>query len=414
MVSYKYNNTIFLNHFQVFLQRSDILEVLGIIAEFNPLHNGHKYLIKEAKKHGTVICVISGNFVERGDTAIFEKHIRAKAALECGADLVIELPVCYAMSTAGNFALGAVSILSAIGCDTIMFGSECGDIDALKKTSDILCSDEFSKKLPPLLDGGITFAAARQKAAEECGAEKGILEGANNNLAIEYITAARNINANINFKTITRIGAMHDSTNLQSEFASASAVRDIIKRENLNACEKYIPSETLKIFKNAQFSDISLIENSILAVLRAKEKEDFKNLPDISEGLENKLFSSIKTAKSLNELYETIKVKRYTLARIRRLVLSAFLGIDNRLFLKTPPYMRVLGFNKTGEEHLRQNKDYSPIPVVMRINEVDALGKDAIYMRDLENRATDLYALSFKQPLECGLEYTRKLIKHNF
>lgn len=414
MVSYKYNNTIFLNLFQVFLQRSDILEVLGIIAEFNPLHNGHKYLINEAKKHGTVICVISGNFVERGDTAIFEKRLRTEAALECGADLVIELPVCYSMSTAANFALGAVSMLSAIGCDSIMFGSECGDIDKLIKTSNILRSNEFSKKLPAFLDSGITFAAARQKAAEECGAEKGILEGANNNLAIEYITAARNINSNIGFKTISRIGAMHDSASTDGRFASASAIRELVKRKGITTCEKYIPDEALKIFKNAQFSDISLIQKSILAMLRAKEKEDFKNLPDISEGVENKLFSAIKTAKSLDELYETVKVKRYTLARIRRLVLSAFLGIDNRLFLKAPPYMRVLGFNKTGEEHLRQNKDKSPIPVVMRINEVDALGKDAIYMRDLESRATNLYALSFKQPLECGLEYTRKLIKHNF
>ena len=390
------------------------MEVLGIIAEFNPLHNGHKYLINEAKKLGTVICVISGNFVERGDTAIFEKRLRAQAALECGADLVIELPVCYSMSTAGNFALGAVSMLSAIGCNTIMFGSECGDMDKLIKTSDILRSDGFSKKLPPLLNSGITFAAARQKAAEECGAEKGILEGANNNLAIEYITAARNINANIGFKTVARLGAMHDSADLNGEFASASALRDIIKRDGINACKKHIPYEAFETFKNAEFSDISLIEKSILAVLRTKTKDNLKNLPDLSEGIENKLFSAIKAATNLDNLYETVKVKRYTLARIRRLVLSAFLGIDNRLFLKNPPYMRVLGFNKTGEEHLRQNKEKSAIPVILRINEVEALGEDAVYMRNIENRATDLYSLSFKKPLECNLEYTAKLIKHNF
>ena len=182
------------------MQRSDILEVLGIIAEFNPLHNGHKYLINEAKKYGKVVCVISGNFVQRGDTAVYDKSIRAKAALICGADLALELPVCYSMSTTQNFALGGVSILSSLGCDTLMFGSECGDIESLVKTANILKSAQFKEKLPEYLQDGITFAKARQLAAEECGAPKNILNGANNNLAVEYITAANNINANIYHK----------------------------------------------------------------------------------------------------------------------------------------------------------------------------------------------------------------------
>lgn len=396
------------------MQRSDILEVLGIIAEFNPLHNGHKYLINEAKKLGTVICVISGNFVQRGDTAIFEKDLRVKAALECGADLVIELPVCYAMSTAGNFALGAVSMLSAIGCDTIMFGSECGDIENLIKTSDILLSDKFSARLPNFLDKGITFAKARQLAAEECGADKGVLGGANNNLGIEYITAARNINANITFKTVTRKGAIHDSDNLDCEYASASAIREKIKQNNFSSCKKHIPNEVLPLFEGSDFSDILNLDPAIMGVLRSKQKQDFESLPDLSEGVENKLHSAIKSSTNLKELCDNIKVKRYTMARIRRLVLSAFLGIDNRLFLKTPPYMRVLGFNKTGEEHLRKAVVNSPIPVILRISEIDALRESAKYMFEVEARATDLYALSLQNPNTCGLEYSRKLIKFKF
>ncbi|MBE6787055.1 MAG: nucleotidyltransferase family protein, partial [Ruminococcaceae bacterium] len=160
------------------------MEVLGIIAEFNPLHNGHKYLINEAKKYGAVVCAISGNFVQRGDTAIYEKSLRAKAALLCGADLVVELPVCYSMSTAQNFALGGVSMLDSIGCDSIIFGSECGDIQKLYKTCDILESENFKEKLKIHLQNGVTFAAARQKAAEECGAPQNILDSANNNLGI--------------------------------------------------------------------------------------------------------------------------------------------------------------------------------------------------------------------------------------
>ncbi len=384
---------------------------MGIIAEFNPLHNGHKYLINQAKKYGKVVCAISGNFVQRGDTAIFEKQVRAKAALESGADLVVELPVCYSMSTAGNFAFGAVSILDSIGCDCIMFGSECGDIEKLYKTCEILESENFSEKLKLHLQNGLTFAAARQKSAEECGAEKGILEGANNNLGIEYILAAKKVNKKLKFKTVTRLGAKHDSDDFSSDFVSASAIRERIKQNDFESCKIHFPKETLELFKNADYSDIKNIENSILSVLRTKTADELSNLPDLSEGLENKLFTSIKTAKTLDELYENIKVKRYTLARVRRLVLSAFLGIDNSMFLKTPPYLRVLGFEKSGEDLITKNRKTSKIPVVMRANEIETLGHTAKKVFETENRATDLYGLSLNHPIDCGLEYTRPLIK---
>ena len=165
----------------------------GIICEFNPLHKGHEYLITEARKKGQVICVISGNFVQRGDTAIAEKAVRTEAALNCGADLVIELPVLWSMSTAQNFALGGVSALEFAGCDNLIFGSECGDVSRLTKTADILSSPLFPQILSKYTSNGITFAKARGNAAIELGADSDILTGANNNLAIEYILAARSI-----------------------------------------------------------------------------------------------------------------------------------------------------------------------------------------------------------------------------
>lgn len=387
------------------------MEVLGIIAEFNPLHNGHKYLINEAKKYGAVVCAISGNFVQRGDTAIYEKSLRAKAALLCGADLVVELPVCYSMSTAQNFALGGVSMLDSIGCDSIIFGSECGDIQKLYKTCDILESENFKEKLKIHLQNGVTFAAARQKAAEECGAPQNILDSANNNLGIEYILAAKRINSKINFKTVKRLGALHDSPDFDSDFVSAGAIREKIKQGDFESCKIHFPSEITHLFKTADYSNIKEIENLILGVLRTKTPKVLANLPDLSEGLENKLFTAIKSGKNLNMLYEKIKVKRYTLARIRRLVLSAFLGIDNSVFLKTPPYLRVLGFNKLGEQLITENRKISKIPVVMRANEIENLGHNAKKVFEIENRATDLYALSLKEPFECGKEYTSPLIK---
>ncbi len=387
------------------------MSVTGIIAEFNPLHTGHKFLIDEAKSQGAVVCVISGNFVQRGDTAIYEKQIRAQAALLCGADLVIELPVYYSMSTAQNFALGGVSLLDAIGCDTLMFGSECGSVCDLVKTADILQTAEFNKKLSPYLEKGVTFATARQKAAEECGVPKNILKGANNNLGVEYIAAAKAINSKMEFKTIKRQGAIHDSEDMSGNFVSASALRKKIKQGEFSVCEKFLPQEITNLYKEADFSDIARIETAILAFLRTKEQNSLKNLPDLSEGVENKLISQIKLANSLEDLYNGMKVKRYTMSRIRRLVLSAFLGLDNSMFLKTPPYLRVLGFNSTGEEIIRKAVKNSKIPVIMRANEIDNLNYDAKKVFDAENRATDLYALSLTKSIECSLEYTRPLIK---
>lgn len=375
------------------------------------MHKGHKYLINEAKKYGKVVCAVSDNFVQRGDTAIYDKQIRAKAALMCGADLVVELPVCYSMSTSQNFALGGVSSLLALGCDTLMFGSECGDVDSLIKTAEILKSSKFQEKLPEYLQQGITFAKARQLAAEECGAPKDILNGANNNLGIEYIIAAKNINANMAFKTVKRLGAMHDSDIFVDEFASASALREKIKQGKIEECKNFIPNEVFSLYENSDYSDTERLSTAILSSLRAKPQSFFKTLPDLSEGVENKLYSAIKTAKSLEELYSNIKVKRYTLARIRRLVLSAYLEMDNRLFLKILPYVRVLGFNKDGESILKKAKNISPIPIVLRVSEIENLSDNAKYMFETECRATDLYGLSFKTPKDCGAEYTQAIIK---
>ncbi len=384
------------------------MSVIGIVAEFNPLHKGHEYLIKKAKEQGFVVCVISSNFVQRGETAIAEKRIRALAALNCGADLVLELPVLWSMSTAQNFALGAVSILKNAGCDTIMFGSECGEIEPLEKAADVLQGGEFSNALEKELKKGITFAAARQKAAELCGVQKGLLQGANNNLGIEYILAAKHKGFDIRFKTIKRIGAEHDSTEI-AEFVSASYLRERLLQGDYEFCEKYMPNESLSLLTPDKISDISRIEKAVLGVLRTKTQNELKRLPDLSEGVENKLFKAIRLAGSLEELYNEIKVKRYTLARIRRLVLNAFIGADDEFFMKSPPYIRVLGFSKSGQELLKTL--CSAVPIIKRIADIRRLDLSARRVFEAECRATDLFSLSLPKAEPCGLEYTAKLIK---
>ena len=386
------------------------MSVVGIVAEFNPLHKGHEYLINIAKQQGTVVACISGNFVQRGETAIAEKRIRAKAALVAGADIVLELPVLWSMSTAQNFALGAISALKAAGCDKIMFGSECGDIDVLKKAADILQSEDFSKAVSAELNKGITFANARQKVAESLGVEKGILSGANNNLAIEYITAAKTLGFSPQFETVKRVGAQHDSL-VEAEFVSASLLRAKLKENNYEFCKKYISEDILSLFSSENISDISRLERAILSVLRTKKSADFGILPDLSEGVENKLMAAVKTAKGLEDLYDKIKVKRYTLARIRRLVLSAFLGADSEFFMKPLPYVRVLGFNKSGEQQLKKMSVESAVPIVTKATQINTLNDDCKKVFETECRATDLFLLSLAIPGDTGLEYTSKIIK---
>ncbi len=386
------------------------MSVIGIIAEFNPLHKGHEYLISKAKEQGTVVAVISGNLVQRGDTAIAEKRIRAEAALRCGADLVVELPVLWSMSTAENFALGGVSILKNIGCDKIMFGSECGDIKALSAAADILLSDNFSENLSAKLRNGVTFAAAREEAAKEAGLISDVLSKPNNNLAIEYIKAAKKLGYSLEFETLKRLGADHDSFE-EAEFVSASLLREKLRAGDYAFCRKYMSEKALTLFTPDSISDITLLDRAVLSALRTKTAEELKMLPDVSEGIENKLFSAIRLAESVEDLYNRVKVKRYTQARIRRLVLSGFIEADNSFFMKPPPYIRVLGFNNRGEAQLKQGADKSKIPVIARAADIKRLDIAAQQVFETECRATDLFGLTLKKPLPCGLEFSSKIIK---
>ncbi len=386
------------------------MSAVGIIAEFNPLHTGHKRIIDYAHTlDSTVVCAVSGNFVQRGDVSIISKQQRSKFALLCGADIVAEIPVLWSMSTAQNFALGGVWQLYNLGCDKIVFGSECGDINALKNAADVLNSDGFFKKVTEKAKSGITFAAAREAVASELGVDFTLLRNPNDNLGIEYITAAKKLRLPIEFYCIKRLGAMHDSDEITDGFVSSSFIREELQKGNIGYTERFMPREIRGIIQSEHIADISRLENAILSNLRTKTANDFKNLPDISEGLENKIYFSARVATNLDELHNMIKTKRYTLARIRRLILSAFLGFDNRFFMTTPPYVRVLGFSEQGISHLK--KPQGIIPIITRAAQIKLLESDAQTVFDTECRATDIYNLCLGKPLECGTEQRMKLLK---
>ncbi len=386
------------------------MSCVGIIAEFNPLHTGHKRLIDYAKTLGdTVACVISGNFVQRGDVSILSKTQRAKFALLCGVDIVAEMPVLWSMSTAQNFALCGVWQLYNLGCNKIVFGSECGDIDALINAADVLNRDDFLEKVTQKAKSGITFAVAREMTASEMGIDFTLLRGANNNLGIEYILAAKKLNLPIEFATIKRLGAGHDSGEIDDGFVSSSFIRTELLKGNIGYTERFMPREVRGIINNENIADINRLETAILYSIRTKTAAELENLPDISEGLHNKIYFSARVATSLDELYNMVKTKRYTLARIRRLILAAFLGFDNRFFMTCPPYVKVLGFSEVGMSHIKNLQ--SEVPVITRAMQIKQLNSDAQDVFEIECRATDIYNLCLGTPLECGTEQRMKILK---
>ena len=386
------------------------MQNIGIIAEFNPFHSGHKYIIDEIKDENTAITVVmSGNFVQRGDTAIVSKSERAKAALKNGADLIIELPTPWSMATANDFAFGGVSILKNLGnIDGICFGSECGDIEHLKQTAELLISDEFNTKLNNNLNGGDTFAKLRSNTARLWGEQfEKVLQNPNDTLATEYIIAAKRLAFDCEFSCVKRVGAPHDSVCL-AEHLSASMIRQQIKNGNFDVVRKYIPD----FDSNSNVSSIENIENAILCDLRRKTvTNSLRNIADVSEGIENRLKNAILKATSLDELYSLIKTKRYTLARIRRLVLSAYLGIDSTYHAKEPPYIRVLGFTKKGEEILRDANKKANVPIITTASNLDKLDEFGKRVWQNECIATDIFSLSLTVPQACGNEYYHKIIK---
>lgn len=394
------------------------MNVSAIISEYNPFHNGHAYHIEETRKHGAthVIAIMSGNFVQRGDFAIISKHERAKMALLAGVDLVIEIPVVWSIASAEFFANAAVKIANSLGCvNTLSFGSENADIHLLKKAAKILGDNDIKSEILNELKNGINFPKARENAIRHIWGNKlsDIFKFSNNILAIEYIRSLNKIKSKIEPLAIKRIGSAHDKRHLDGPFPSASYVRQLIySNENYS---DLVPRPVLKIIEeNIQNhkvpADIYSMQTAILAKLRTMKKEEFKDICDVSEGLENRIFNSIKLSTSLDELYSLIKTKRYTLSRIRRIILCAFLDITKEDIYTSPPYIRILGFNSNGKNLLKELKNNSKLPIVTKKSDINNLNKNAQRIFNLEQVSSDLYSLSTPHIQKCGLDISQKIV----
>ena len=401
------------------------MKIAGIVAEYNPIHNGHAFHIQQTKNvDGTcrathVVAVMSGNFIQRGGPAVMPKADRVRAALACGVDLVLELPLPWAMASAEAFATGAVGVLDALGCvDDLSFGSECGDLRLLNKVVDALESERFSTLVRYYCDGGVSFPAARQKAVQEIAGERvaGLLELPNNTLGIEYIKAIRAINSEITPFTVARIGTPHDGMLPIGEFASASYLRELIMAGRLDTAMRFMPAEARAVLHRAMAdghapADEKSAQRAVLAHLRRLSKVEISRLPGISEGLENRIYDSIRQCGNLQELYDFIKTKRYTMTRVRRIVWSGFLGLTADMALLPIPYIRVLGLNGRGEEILSVVKKSRKLPLLSRPSQLSALSEGARQVFETECRAADLYAMTVPVPFPCGSELTDGVIR---
>jgi len=422
------------------------MKVLGIVAEYNPFHNGHLYHIEKSRSLSGANCVVvvmSGNFTQRGEPAIVDKWARAEIAVECGADLVIELPCVYAMSSAEYFAFGAVKILDSLNIvDVICFGSECGSIEKMDIIAAVLADepDDYKQLLKASLSKGLSFPAARQEALSVYLKENScyhdqhdlsnILESSNNILGIEYLKALRRLNSSITPMTIRRTGSSYNSAELSGKFSSATSIRNIIAKhgwnDGLRLLDNILPEKTLEILRR-EFEagrgpvlpdDFSML---ILSSLRKMTKEELRNLPYMEYGLYNRFKAAAEKSGSFEELLDSIATKRYPVTRIQRILFSLLTGLNNDMlneFNKTggPSYIRILGFNNTGRELLQKIKDRTTLPIITKAADFKNSQIPRVSsMLSIEAAASDQYVLAFRKSelRKSGSEFTRNIFYKN-
>ena len=358
------------------------MKTVGIICEYNPFHLGHKKQIDIIRSHfgqdTAIVCLMSGNFVQRGAPAIFHKSLRAQAAIACGADLVLELPVTYALSSAEGFAAGGVKILSGF-CDYLCFGTETGTAETLMATAKALLSPSFSEALRRQLDLGLSFPAARAAAL---GEDASLLANPNDILGVEYCKAILAQNSPMQIFPILREGGYHD-TAVDTENPSATAVRQLLmSKHDWKSC---VPASAWNIFDSAPLYTPQDGERAVLARLRTMTDNEFEALPYGSEGLWRKFMHACRSCDSIDSIIAATKSKRYTHTRITRMLICAYLGISREMLEAPAPYTRVLAFNDFGRTVLKAARLSGSFPHVGE--EMD----DPYW--ELEQRTSDLYGL---------------------
>lgn len=396
------------------------MKIAGIIAEYDPFHNGHAYQINRTKAAGAeaVVAVLGGDFTQRGEPAFCPKELRAKAALRGGADLILELPLPYAIGSAERFAFGGISLLAALGCvDVLSFGSESGDRAGIWAVSEVLSSPEYTAELRSCLTAGIPVAAAREEAVRRILPEKAdLLRNPNDSLGAEYCKWVRKLMPGTEILTVKRYGAGHgEMTAARSGIVSASYLRGFGAPEEMRP---YMPEAVYEVLAEGYAAgkfpaDPEKLATAMLAKLRTLSEEEFAMLPDCAaEGFSHRIYNAARKAGTLSEFYALAKTKRYAMSRIRRIAAAAFTGADLSVqSLDGPPYCRVLAMNETGAAVLKAAGCLSGIPIGSSLARLEKTSPEAARLAKLESRAEDLYQLSLPHPGPCGTEYRRQVVK---
>ena len=405
--------------------------VLGIIAEYNPFHNGHLYHIKESIEQcgaNYVVCVISGNFVQRGNTSIIDKWTKTKMALCNGADLVIELPTVYSTSSAENFAEGAIKILDSLGIvDTISFGMEAKDIATLNNIANVLYQEpkEYVTMLNHELSKGISFPKARENALmmylNDIKRYANVLTGANNILAIEYLKTLKKLKSQLMPIGVKRQKVLYHDEMIVDDFASATAIRKMIATRQFDDIRKVIPRTSYillaqELKKGHYVLDLSNFQKEILYILRKMTVQEIKELPDVTEGLENAIKNAADSCNNIIDLVNMIKSKRYTQTRIQRILVYALLGINKKMMeasKKTVPYTRILGYTEKGKRLISEIMQRNPklnLVTSVKIFLDENKSKTLKDMLQTDIYATNVYTLGYERDSWANLDYTNKII----
>lgn len=375
------------------------MNVIGIVCEYNPFHKGHREHIRESRAQlgpdTPVVCVMSGDFVQRGSPAVFDKHRRAQAACACGADLVLELPLPWSLSSAEGFARGAVGLLGKLGVVShLSFGSESGNLAPLTALALAALEEETMALVKAEMSAGMSFAPARQKVLEaRLGKEAKLLEQPNNILGVEYLKAIFSLGLPMTPITSRRSESVHDKPS-SGAIRCASEIRSMM--EAGADASPFIPAEANGVLRGAEPVVLADLEQAYMARLRMLSEADFNALPDATEGLGNRIYKAVRAENSVDAILSAVKTKRYPLSRLRRMLSCAVLGVAAEDMAGLPPYARVLAANERGRGLLRAMDETAQIPIINKPASVKSLGPEARRVFELTAAARDFYVLGYE------------------
>lgn len=389
------------------------MKIAGVICEYNPFHSGHAYHLAETRAQtgcDYIVVCMAGSYVQRGTAACLSKWTRAEMALRSGADAVLELPALYALRTADVFARGGVHILNGVGADVLSFGSETAELGLLERIATLREREpeSVSSAIQRGLAEGKSHARAQGEAiAEALGAEPALLERPNLILAMEYLRAIRALNASIQPFAIERVGDYHAET-AGSGYASATAIRNLLQQGRIDEASAQLPESARPLL--AEWRGMHAPDDLLLHALRGMSEAEIARLPDVSEGLENRVKRAATAAFDVESLIAGVKCKRYTRARLNRLCAHAMLGLTRELANRhpLPEYARLIGMREDARPLLRELKKRAQLPIVS-----DSAQLTGSEIFRLECRATDLRALQCDAPEQrtAGQERTQKFVR---